>query len=1109
MGRTILAVVLLASLAHGQSLKHIIIIVKENRSFDHYFGQFPGVTGGPITSYNCSGSNGGCNGGTLAVIPADPTQGDVDCGHSFYDATSDYNGGLMNQFNKHCTGTSDWAKQYGSTTIPTYWSYATSYGLADHMFASAMGPSYPNHLYIFAATANEAQSNPSMVPGAPPNGNGSNTWTCDAFHYGRCTGNAATLCSTNSDCTGSGTCNMDSLTGHCSVDTNTTCTLDTDCAASGGGYCTNGNTYTGTFSGIDIQGGTGNEMWPGLCSTHRTVGCNSICTVSGQSCNVGIDCNVSSPTSKCNIADPICTALSGDVCDASSQQFLGAGRGSACPNVTTIADRLDAAGVNWGMYYSTGTATTTGQGWNPVGFVQHLRYGNDWNTNVHPDTQFVTDAAACTSDTNCPLPSVLWVTGSEPVSEHPPHPVSDGEAWTATQVNALMSNSYLWSNSTVFITWDDFGGFADHLAPTVDLINGMNGVRVPLLCVGRFCKTQITNTVFTPASLLRCIENTFSVSPLISAVDGSANDVCFATGGMMSLSQNNTFPGGATTTALSSSLNPSAYGQTVTFSAKVTANTSGNPTGSVTFSDGSSTLGTSLLSGGTATLSAILLTAGSHTINAVYSGDSYFNRSSASLTQTVSQSSTTLALASNVNPSGLGQRVTFTASITTQYGGQASGTVTFTDGSNFLGSASVSGNVASLTTSSLALGTHFVTAAYAGDANFTGSTSNTVSQVVNKATTTTTVVSSVNPSASGQSVTFTAAVSSPAGTPTGNVVFQNGSTALATVGLSNGSAQYSTSKLATGWNIITAVYQGDSNNNGSTSAPLNQSVLPATTTTLTSSLNPSTYGQAVIFTATVTSSSGTPPDGETITFSQGTTTIGTGTLSHGVATLSYSALAVGTKSVKAVYPGDANFATSTSKSLSQVIAKATSTTALTSSQNPSGFDQLVTFNATVAPQFSGTPTGTVTFKNGTATLGSPTLNNGVASYTTTQLAVGTATITAVYNGSSSFLTSTSPVVNQVVNAANTTTALASSLNPSTYGQSVTFTATVTAQFGGTVTGSVTFMDGTTTLKTVNLSGSSAKYTSSTLATGTHNIAATYGGSTDFVTSSATLTQTVQ
>ena len=464
-----------------------------------------------------------------------------------------------------------------------------------------------------------------------------------------------------------------------------------------------------------------------------------------------------------------------------------------------------------------------------------------------------------------------------------------------------------------------------------------------------------------------------------------------------------------TTTTLSSSLNPSTFNQQVTFTATVTGQSGGTPTGSVTFSDGSMPLGTSPLSGSTATVSTAALTAGTHSITAVYSGN--FSGSSASLNQTVNQASTTLVLTSSSNPSALGQLVIFTAAITSQYGGQAPGTVTFKDGATVLGSSAVSGNVASLTTSGLAIGTNSITAVYSGGGNFTGSTSNTVSQVVSKATTT--LLSSINPSVQGKSVTFTAAVSSLAGTPTGKVQFLNGTAVLATVTLTSGSAKYTTSKLPAGSNSITAVYEGDSKNNGSTSAPVNQFVIAATTTTLTSSPNPSTFGQSVIFTATVTSSIGPPPDGEIVTFKQGKTVLGTGTLTGGTVTLSNSTLGVGTKAVTAVYAGDANFATSTSKAVSQVISKATSTTTLTSSQNPSTYGQSVTFTATVAPQFSGTPTGSVVFKDGTKTLKTVTLSGGVASYTTSTLATGTHNITATYNGSTNFIGSSASLTQTV------------------------------------------------------------------------------------------------
>ena len=373
-----------------------------------------------------------------------------------------------------------------------------------------------------------------------------------------------------------------------------------------------------------------------------------------------------------------------------------------------------------------------------------------------------------------------------------------------------------------------------------------------------------------------------------------------------------------TAAAIASSSNPSVFEQSVTFTATVTPQGSGTPTGTIKFSDGSTTLGTSTLIGGIATFTTTGLAVGLHSINAVYSGDSNFGGSSASLNQKVNQASTTLTLVTSVNPSRLGQPVTFTATITPQYSGQASGTVTFKDGATTLGSGAVSGNLASLTTSSLAMGTHFMTAVYGGDSNFTGGTSETWAQVVTKAATATTLLSSMNPSVSGKPVTFTASVSSLAGGPTGKIQFMNGTTVLETLKLTSGSAKYTTSKLPLGANGITAVYEGDSDNSGSMSAPVDQIVLAATATALSCSPNPSTYGEQVTFAATVIP---TPPDGESVNFIEGSTVLGTGTLSSGSAAFTTSTLPVGMSRITAVYGGDSNFAASTSKAVKQLVKK--------------------------------------------------------------------------------------------------------------------------------------------------------------------------------------------
>ena len=151
-------------------------------------------------------------------------------------------------------------------------------------------------------------------------------------------------------------------------------------------------------------------------------------------------------------------------------------------------------------------------------------------------------------------------------------------------------------------------------------------------------------------------------------------------------------------------------------------------------------------------------------------------------------------------------------------------------------------------------------------------------------------------------------------------------------------------------------------------APVQASALTKSTTTITSSLNPSVYAQPVTFTAVVAPA---PADGETVTFWQGKTSLGTGTLSGGNATYTISTLAAGgTDTIKAEYPGDSTFGSSTSNPLAQAVGPAPTSTTLVSSQNPSEVGQPVTFTATVIPaEYGGTPTGNVSFYNGSAKLG--------------------------------------------------------------------------------------------------------------------------------------------
>jgi len=481
-----------------------------------------------------------------------------------------------------------------------------------------------------------------------------------------------------------------------------------------------------------------------------------------------------------------------------------------------------------------------------------------------------------------------------------------------------------------------------------------------------------------------------------------------------------------------------------------------------------------------------------------------------SLVGTGVAAATTTTVTSSVNPSVFNQPVTLTATVTSTTG-TPSGTVTFYEGSLALGTAILANGSGDLTISNLSVGSHSISATYAGDSSHGGSNSPFIVQTTSQATTTTTVVSSKNPQLIGQPITFTATVSSQyGGASTGSIVFKAGTTTLGTVALNGNQASLTTSFASSGTRSITAQYGGDVNNTGSTSSALSQSVLSqfSTGTVLVSSLNPSLVGQAVTFTANVTSAGGIPPDGELISFRRGATTLGMAPLAGGYASFSISTLAAGSNTITAQYPGDVSFKPSTSAGLAQVVNKWSTSASLTSSLNPSTYGQAVTLTANVTSAGPTTPTGKITFSNGATKLGTVTLGGGIATLTKSNLPTGTLSLTATYNGDANSLTSTSPVLAQVVNQSVTSTTITSSRNPSLFGQNVTFTATVTSATT-TPTGSVTFTAGTTVLGTVTLNGSgTAKITTSTLPRGTTPVIAVYGGTASYTSSSSSLNQTV-
>jgi autotransporter-associated beta strand protein len=481
-----------------------------------------------------------------------------------------------------------------------------------------------------------------------------------------------------------------------------------------------------------------------------------------------------------------------------------------------------------------------------------------------------------------------------------------------------------------------------------------------------------------------------------------------------------------TTTSLTSAPNASILGQLVTFTAVVTpaAHAMETPTGAVTFKEGSETLGTGTFNaGGVATFTTTTpLTVGSHVITATYNGDRSFAPSTSSpVTQIVNRGVALTTLTSSANPFFFSQPVTFTATVAA-VPGTPTGNVVFREGSTTLGNAALdrSGR-ATLTTSALNPGTHTVTAEYSGDSTLTATTSESLIQTINQALTTSAVSASPNPSVSGQPVIFTATVSAVVGTPSGNVVFREGSTTLGTAALDrSGRATLTTFALSPGTHTVTAEFGGDSTLTASTSAPLTQTINQAlTTTAVSASPNPSVSGQPVIFTATISAlspASGTPTG--TVTFKDGLTTLGVGTLdASGHATLTTSALATGSHAIATIYSGDANFIAASSVPVTQTINPAAATVTVTSSTNRSTFGQPVTFTAVVrvVPPGDRSPSGSVTFQDGTTTLGTVSLDSaGTATFTAATLSGGNHAITAVYSGDTDFAPSTSPAFSQVV-----------------------------------------------------------------------------------------------
>jgi phospholipase C len=179
----------------------------------------------------------------------------------------------------------------------------------------------------------------------------------------------------------------------------------------------------------------------------------------------------------------------------------------SCFDYTTIADELEQKGLTW-RYYAPAWNNTQGGLWSAFQAVKHIRQGPNWKTNVvWPETQILQDIP------NGKLASVTWVTPDFANSDHPRSTTGNGPKWVASIVNAI-GTSQFWNTTAIFVFWDDWGGWYDHVPPPQLDYDGL-GIRVPMLCISPYSyQGVVSHTQYETSSILRFIEDQFGLAQL-------------------------------------------------------------------------------------------------------------------------------------------------------------------------------------------------------------------------------------------------------------------------------------------------------------------------------------------------------------------------------------------------------------------------------------------------------------------------------------------------------------------------------------------------------------------------------------------------------------------
>jgi hypothetical protein len=370
---------------------------------------------------------------------------------------------------------------------------------------------------------------------------------------------------------------------------------------------------------------------------------------------------------------------------------------------------------------------------------------------------------------------------------------------------------------------------------------------------------------------------------------------------------------------------------------------------------------------------------------------------SVSLVVTVVGGSTATSVTLSPASAVFGQMVTLTSTVTGT-SGTPTGTVTFTVDGNPFGSVALSSTgMAAVQTSSLSVGNHSITASYAGNADFSASTSSNFGLNVSQASTTTTLSNSTVTVIFGQPAALTATVAPVApgaGTPTGSVTFLDKANTLGTVALSSGTASYSLSSLGAGNHSFSATYSGDGNFGGSKAPTFPLAIVKATATVTLGNLSATFDGTPKSVNAT------TNPTGLTIDITyNGSATAPTNAGSYAVVATINSPN----------YQGSANG--------TLTIAKGGSVTTIVSdTPNSSVIGQVVTVSLKVAASLgSAMPTGRVTVTASTGEACGPViLASGAGSCSITFTTAVSRALTASYSGDNNFIGSASASINQTV-----------------------------------------------------------------------------------------------